>query len=361
MEVYEEKWKVDAADDDSRRFAEMAELYCLICRELVWDPVVCECCGKLFCGSCASQWSEVRKSYECPSCRSKTLPVSITSNSKQIALKNVIGKMRLLCPSFATAGCSWRGDYSDAKVHVQSKCPFASCSCDYCHAKMSRRSLVIHKTICDQRPLPCPDCKTGSFSPGAPLDQHKKDSCLAAIAMCSGCVWKGPKAQLEAHLNTCGEVMITCNIPTCGKTIKRKEMKEHKTDFIDKHIDMLLAKITQLEQKKPSRKRKKEHTGVNAPDKKVKVEEKKNDGDDEPGRWIDCTTLPKCPFDGSFDRMNPFGQRCVNCNRQRSSNKVPCSTGLSPACWGSVYPHPQFGTVCKPCRDFADLDFLTSI
>lgn len=381
--VYEERWRLEAADDDSRRFAEMAELFCVVCRELVWEAVVCEDCGKLLCSGCSSQWNAARtgaNGYQCPCCRSSKQPVSIATNCKQVALKNFLGKLRLKCPGYAydEAGCTWKGDYFDAKSHVQKSCGFVTVECEYCKLKAPRKQMGEHSKTCALKPILCPHCLQGPFPPSA-LRKHQDTECKNVTVKCNDCLgWTGPRGQLSLHVAICTEVTIRCQI--CPTSLKRKLMHAHNESDAIRHVQLLLlenqllkeqiekakAGLEQPKRRKrksteePPRRRSKRGTVVldvsdddPLPDPFAFIENL-DDDDDSADRWIACSTEPKCPFDGKYDRLNPFGKRCVLCNTQRKQNKVPCSAAISDQCWGTVHPHPDFGTTCKPCRDHPD-------
>lgn len=170
--VYERRWKIEPASDDAAKFAETADFYCLVCREIVWKPVLCQACGKLCCEACASEWQKAsgKKQSECAHCRSKSPLLPLTSNP---AIKNMLGKLRVKCPDYAApeVGCTWTGDYGDAEAHVAQRCPFATMRCPHCTKFVCRRDHGAHTAACPQKPVACPDCKQGPFNPGQPFNR----------------------------------------------------------------------------------------------------------------------------------------------------------------------------------------------
>ena len=49
---------------------------CIICSEVVRDPMECKGCGKLFCKACISDWIKKNPSAKCPNrCKDTIVPI----------------------------------------------------------------------------------------------------------------------------------------------------------------------------------------------------------------------------------------------------------------------------------------------
>jgi hypothetical protein len=380
--VYERKWKIDPASKEAANFAITADYYCAICCEIVWEPVVCGSCGKLSCGECIGRWKTASGNpYRCPTCRATSLATSITA-SCNVAIKNLLGKLRVKCPGYAhaEAGCQWTGDYFDAAQHVELRCQFATLSCPHCGLSMCRRDHSQHVLSCPKKPILCPDCALGPFSPapGGNLETHRLKDCPKTPCSCEHCgIWKGCRESLATHVSACPDLKTACEIPGCKTVIRRREMAAHLSADAVRHVQVLICENTRLKSTidalstKISSLTKTNHVASDATLTGVAVHagikrrhEAGWDSDDDdaedkdttkaprrPPGWLACTTKPACPFNGFYNPNNPFGRRCVECNTTRRRAKVECDSQTSPDCWRTVYPHPQFGSTCKPCRD----------
>ena len=169
------------------------------------------------------------------------------------------------------------------------------------------------------------------------MDRHRSSLCPETVTTCDDCSWQGKRPQKPDHVKACPEIKLTCDIPGCGASVKRRDMEDHLNQSARKHVELLLQRTTDEKHSLRRRRPQPDSVSVSSPP-------------PFPG-WQKCSTEPECPYSGWFDPDNPFGQRCVRCNRERKSRKVPCESGQSPWCWKQVTPHPHFGSTCKPCRD----------
>ena len=65
---------------------------CLICCEIVVDPLECEICGKLFCKICIGDWIRKNPAVRCPNrCASQIMPI------KSMALKKLYNNLDIRC------------------------------------------------------------------------------------------------------------------------------------------------------------------------------------------------------------------------------------------------------------------------
>lgn len=89
-------------------------------------------------------------------------------------------------------------------IHRAKDCAKRLRSCPHCNREFSADTLSAHGMNCPQSPVPCPQRCDSSPIPRGELDLHLRDECKALSMSCTfkdaGCRYKGPRHQLESHL-----------------------------------------------------------------------------------------------------------------------------------------------------------------
>ena len=84
-------------------------LQCCICLDLVFDPIECANCSKLFCADCINEW--LKKSTECPN--KHLFKKALTLDDW---IKPSLEKIFLICPY---SGCNYQYNYKNWKNHLK--------------------------------------------------------------------------------------------------------------------------------------------------------------------------------------------------------------------------------------------------
>lgn len=187
---------VDLVDTDSTTLTE--SFICVICLNLVLNPVFCEESDCVYCKNCIEAWS--KKDANCPNCRKEFKPNTKVSR----ILKNMLLKIKLKCLytgckeiteyekyeyhlnkcDFAMYKCMVKGcDYKSPKKeildHLQN-CKFFEINCEFCSKKTFKSSLKEHYLICPKFNKFCPVCK--AFIENLEMSTHQNGSCFETLA-----------------------------------------------------------------------------------------------------------------------------------------------------------------------------------
>ncbi len=130
-------------------------LHCIICREVLKDPVQCRRNEHHFCRNCITK--HLKHSPKCPTCKD---PLTVqTLVRPQRFLANTLSCLKILCDN-SERGCRKVVELGSLATHVAS-CGFSPmpCSNDQCEEIISRRDKEIHENkVCDFRPVKCDYC-----------------------------------------------------------------------------------------------------------------------------------------------------------------------------------------------------------
>ena len=130
-------------------------LHCVICTEVLKDPVQCRRNEHHFCRNCIIE--HLRHSRNCPTCKD---PLTVeTLVRPQRFLANTLSSLKISCDN-AQRGCRAVVELGSLSKHVAS-CGFSPvpCSNDQCDEIISRRDKEIHENkVCDFRRVKCDYC-----------------------------------------------------------------------------------------------------------------------------------------------------------------------------------------------------------
>ena len=142
---------------EDRRFQTLVDenLHCVICTEVLRDPVQCRSNEHHFCRNCITE--HLKHSQNCPTCKD---PLTVeTLVRPQRFLANTLSNLKISCEN-SERGCRAIVELGSLITHVAS-CEFnpVPCSNDECDEIISRRDKEIHESkVCDFRPVKCDYC-----------------------------------------------------------------------------------------------------------------------------------------------------------------------------------------------------------
>ena len=214
--------------------AQLEDLKCPICLELVFEPVLTSC-GHLFCQRC------VRGQKKCPICQDELQCMRNQRDERRVKC------LKVKCPN-SGKGCKWQGDLGDTTQHKGTNCQMETIPCPKgCKEKIVRGCLQEHTTTCTQRAYMCPHCRfTGTF---ANVTTTHFTSCNVFPLTCpAGCQNRYLRKRMASHLAECKEEFVPCTYASvgCQKVIKRKQLQAHVDDQKDYHFQRAMEMVTQL-------------------------------------------------------------------------------------------------------------------
>ena len=140
---------------DETRFLDPVteEFKCLICSEVLEEPIECSGCQTNFCTSCINDWKA--RSDECPN-RCK-----LTLQQCHRGFKNLWQRLRLRCAN-ASRGCEMVITIEALGKHEGNECLYRSVQCGNtdCGTTLPAKDLPQHLDTCPFGSLVCEQCKT---------------------------------------------------------------------------------------------------------------------------------------------------------------------------------------------------------
>ena len=142
---------------EDKRFQTLVDenLHCVICTEVLRDPVQCQRNEHHFCRNCIIE--HLKHSQNCPTCKD---PLTVETLVKpQRFLVNTLSKLKISCENYER-GCRAVVELGSLNTHVAS-CEFnpVPCSNDQCDEIISQRDKEIHENkVCDSRRVKCDYC-----------------------------------------------------------------------------------------------------------------------------------------------------------------------------------------------------------
>ena len=149
--------QVMATGYEDKRFETKVDenLHCIICTEVLKDPVQCRRNEHHFCRNCITK--HLKHSPKCPTCND---PLTVETLARpQRFLANTLSCLKISCDN-SERGCRKVVELGSLATHVAS-CGFIPmpCSNDQCEEIISRRDKEIHENkICDFRRVKCDYC-----------------------------------------------------------------------------------------------------------------------------------------------------------------------------------------------------------
>ncbi|EAR95812.2 TRAF-type zinc finger protein (macronuclear) [Tetrahymena thermophila SB210] len=271
-------------------FADKDNYFCQICHNILWQPVSCNHCSKIYCRDCLSRW--VDQYSTCPTCRDrfelKKVDKSITNNLSKLVFicnaqssgctefinydsllkhQNTCLYQSLHCPNI---GCDFQSIRKEMVDH-EKICPHYQLKCKWCERSIKRMNEVQHDLICEMKKLGCENEGCQITLTRAEMNIHiqecpyniqkcnlcnqefklkdlarHQECCDFKIEQCKGCKQSMYKKQIVQHEENCEEVELIC--PDCTDVIQRKNLASHdQITCLKRGQKILLEAKTQLQ------------------------------------------------------------------------------------------------------------------
>ncbi|XP_028407075.1 influenza virus NS1A-binding protein-like isoform X3 [Dendronephthya gigantea] len=141
---------------DDERFEQIVSqtLHCIICTNVIKDPVMCRHNEHVFCRGCITR--HLMNSQTCPTCME---PLTVDTLKVPRTIANLLFELKISC-EFFNRGCAKFVEMGDLEKHV-AECGFAPafCSNEGCGMEVNKQDLLHHETaVCEQRIVKCHSC-----------------------------------------------------------------------------------------------------------------------------------------------------------------------------------------------------------
>ena len=142
---------------EDERFEQIVSqtLHCIICTNVIKDPVMCQRNEHLFCRACIT--IHLMNFHTCPTCM-EPLTVETLSQPPR-SIRNLLSELKIRC-EFFDRGCGKFVQLGDLERHV-ADCGFAPavCSNEGCQLEVNKQDLLHHETaVCELRRVKCHSC-----------------------------------------------------------------------------------------------------------------------------------------------------------------------------------------------------------
>ena len=143
---------------EDERFQQIVSqtLHCIICTNVIKDPVMCRQNEHIFCRACITR--HLMNFQTCPTCM-QPLTVETLSQAPR-GIRNLLAELKIRC-EFFNRGCGKFIELGDLERHV-TECGFAPavCSNEGCQLEVNKQDLLHHETaMCELRRVQCHSCK----------------------------------------------------------------------------------------------------------------------------------------------------------------------------------------------------------
>ena len=213
--------------------AQIEDLKCPICLELVYEPVLTSC-GHLFCQRC------VRDQTKCPTCRDELQCMRNHRDERKVK------GLKVKCPNWEE-GCRWQGELGYTAQHRRTNCQMKTVSCPRgCNESIARGHLKEHGKSCTQRTYKCSFCQfENTFIKVTRVHFTVcEEFCLSCPAKCGKLQ---SRKKMAEHLTVCTEELVSCKYASigCNEVIKRKDLQSHLRDKKDYHLEKAMDMVVQ--------------------------------------------------------------------------------------------------------------------
>ena len=179
---------------------------CEICRLVLREPQLTECCGKNACQPCIAKEAEDNKPCPIPGCRESCVKINFNRDLHFDILQNTV-----YCSSKET-GCEWMDKLENLNKHLEI-CPHVEVECrNFCGLRIQRRMIEDHETICERFRVSCHQCG----------DLYERRDC-------------------SIHLKVCLFTKVKCpfSIVGCTSEVLNKDLQQHFDESLSKHLALV--------------------------------------------------------------------------------------------------------------------------
>ena len=195
---------------------ELPELFkCGVCRLVLRDPHITECCGKNACHSCITKVAEDGGACPIPGCGCQNVKINFNRGLRSDILESIV-----YCQSKET-GCEWVGKLDELSKHLKKECLFVKEECQYhCGVQIQRQAIENHKKVCEKFPTKCHQC-------GEMYERyHHAD-----------------------HVKACPFTKVECpfQIVGCKSKVANKDLQQHFNDSLSEHHSMVVRQSQSIQ------------------------------------------------------------------------------------------------------------------
>ena len=231
-----------------------SKYYCLVCQNVLREPMLTDCCGIHYCQSCLQQCN---RSYitQCPHCRKQNYHKML---DKQ--LEREIRELQIYCVNHSRKNCLWEGEVSKLSEHLSSSCPQReSVNCcekcpNGCGKLIKSREIETHREICPLQEVTCmlngPNINNEVVTCGqtllrTELPSHEK-ICIFRTFECKFCKMASTYAAITGQMQTykkqprippekghyaeCPDYPLYCKNKCRSGEIRRADMEQHRKE-----------------------------------------------------------------------------------------------------------------------------------
>jgi len=212
-------------------------LLCKVCLTVARDPQLTSCCGNNVCRTCFDKWRNATSStsVSCPVCGT---PGVATFGNK--LSERDIRRLMVYCPS-KSSGCNWTGEIRDVAEH-RKNCGYHGATCpNKCGITVQKQFLSLHVEF------ECPNCEAycqlcyivgkKHFIEGEHMDQCPKlplpcpNNCQDILIV---------REAMADHRAVCPLERVKCEYHQmgCDVAVLRRDMADHNTRMMAKHLDL---------------------------------------------------------------------------------------------------------------------------
>ncbi len=213
------------------------------CTNILTDPVLTGCCGRLFCDGCLKNWLQKQKT--CPHCDEANF-----INMKDLRMKRVIDSLKIYCPN-RSKGCDKITTLGECNQHLE-KCLLVEVSCTKkCEEKILRKELQDHEdNKCPNRRVQCQYCTLEGMHKEITAKSHL-DECVGFPVSCpNNCGDEIQRKNLADHQKVCPLEPVKCPFfeAGCTKMILPKDLAAHKASNTEHHLELVMTETVTLKQ-----------------------------------------------------------------------------------------------------------------
>ena len=206
--------------------------FCYLCKKILKEPMLTECCGNHLCRACAEPSIASKKLLQCPSCEQYSV-MCILDKAKW---RHVL-ELKISCP-LQERGCEWTGEIQRSDEHLMLGCEYMDFECSNgCGESLERHEIAEHlKKFCPKRKVSCEYCKEVGTLELMVGDHLLK--CPSYSVICPyGCGDRFKQVLSEQHSKECSHMAVSCpyRFAGCDVTFARRMMQQHLEEDIHRH------------------------------------------------------------------------------------------------------------------------------
>ena len=226
--------------------------HCPVCRLVLREPYVVDCCGQRFCRACIKRIEADEK--PCPTCNKADF--SAISDKR---LQRSLYALGVRC-SHEKEGCQWTGKLGELDKHLNENpspdeqpvgCEFVEIGCVHCSALFLRPNITAHQNEeCRLRPFSCIYCRSYESSYEGIVNDHWQVCDSYPVSCPNQCGEEPERQNLEHHVSKdCPLTVVNCDFHYAGCEVQlpRKDMPAHLAENLVIHMSLLATQSQKLE------------------------------------------------------------------------------------------------------------------